>query len=437
VRGIDAARLALALGFAGGLIGAAAAASPSFLKAQALREEAAAAEARGDYAAAEGALEKALELRPGHPGLILSLAGVEARQGKAAEALTHLQQFVTMGLAANLGETDAFAALRYNPQFIGVLAGIARNTNPVGEPEIAAHLGEGSALFEGVAIDAASGRLFASSVRRRRIVVVENGVVRDFVPPGEGGLWSVFGLAVDAPRGLLWAASAAGPQSEGVAAAEHGAAGVFAFDLETGALRRKAVLGPEAKAALGDLAVAPDGTVYASDANGALYRLAPDAEALEPFAPDQRYVSPQGLAVVADGAVLVVADYAMGLFSIDVATQAVTRLSAPSSVALLGLDGLAGAGPLIATQNGVAPQRVLRLRLGPEWDYVQSAEVLSANAPFHHEITLGAIWDGAFWYVANSQWDRFGPDGAVLGEAPFAETVVVRIALPPPDAPAQ
>lgn len=419
------------------LAGAAAAASPGFLKAQGLRQEAAAAEARGDYAAAEAALEKALELRASHPGIILALAGVEARQGKAGEALTHLQQFVTMGLAANLGETDAFASLRYNPQFIGVLAGIARNTNPVGHPEIAAHLGDGRALFEGLAIDPESGRIFASSVRQRRIVVVEGGAARDFVPPGAEGLWSVFGLAIDAPRGLLWAASAAGPQSEGVAPAEYGAAGVFAFDLQTGALKRKAVLGPDAKAAFGDLAVAPDGTVYVSDSNGALYRLPPASQTLEPFAPDVRYVSPQGLAVVADGRVLMVADYAMGLFSIDTGTQTVTRLTAASGVTLLGLDGLAGTGPLIATQNGVAPQRVLRLEIGSEWDDVLSVEVLSANAPFHHEITLGAIWDGGFWYVANSQWDRFGPDGQVLGESPFAETVVARIALPPPDAPAE
>ena len=37
---------------------------------------------------------------------------------------------------------------------------------------------------------------------------------------------------------------------------------------------------------------------------GALYRLPPASQTLEPFAPDVRYVSPQGLAVVADGRVV-------------------------------------------------------------------------------------------------------------------------------------
>ena len=194
----------------------------------------------------------------------------------------------------------------------------------------------------------------------------------------------------------LWAASAAGPQSEGVAPAEYGAAGVFAFDLQTGALKRKAVLGPDAKAAFGDLAVAPDGTVYVSDSNGALYRLPPASQTLEPFAPDVRYVSPQGLAVVADGRVLMVADYAMGLYGIDTKTQRIWPIPVPSGTTVLGIDGLSGDGTLLmATQNGVNPQRVLRLAMGEDWTRVRQVAVMAANLPQHREITLGQVAGGS------------------------------------------
>ena len=411
------------------LAGTATAATPAFLKAQALRAEAESAMERGDYGAAATALTEALELRPGHPGITLALAAAEAESGDSDEALTHLEQFAGMGLATVLNTGGTFASLIGEPRFIGVQTTIARNLAPVGSPEIVYRLGNGRALFEGLAIDAASGRVFAGSVTERRIVVVNQGTVSDFVPPS-AGLWSVFGLAIDAPRGLLWAASAAVPQTAGATPEELGAAGIFAFDLATGALKRKAVLHASAKAALGDLAVAADGTVYVSDSAGAvIYRLPPDADALETFSAEERFVSPQGLTLVANDTILVVADYAMGLYTIDVATRKMTALAPLSGTTLLGIDALTGGegNLLLATQNGVNPQRVLRIAVGEDWSRIRQVAVLAANAPFHREITLGRIEGGQFYYIANSQWDRFGEDGATPDDAPFEDTVVARV----------
>lgn len=410
------------------LCGGAMAASPAYERAQGLRAEAEEAMARGDYAAAEAALEQALTMRANHPGIMLALAAAEARLGKDEEALDHLEQFVGMGLAANLGADEAFAGLIGEPRFTGVLSRIERNLLPVGTATPAATLGNGAALFEGIAIDTATGRLFASSVRENRIVVVRDGVASDFVP-ASAGLWSVFGLAVDQKNGLLWAASSAGPQTAGATSETYGAAGVFAFDLATGEVKRKAVLPPDGKAALADLAVAPDGTVYVSDsANGRFYRLAPGADALEPFAVDDRWVSPQGMAVVGEGAVLIAADYAMGLYGIDTKTQRIWPIPVPSGTTVLGIDGLSGDGTLLmATQNGVNPQRVLRLAMGEDWTRVRQVAVMAANLPQHREITLGQVAGDAFYYIANSQWDRFAEDGAQADDEPFMDTVVLKV----------
>ncbi len=412
------------------LCGTALAASPAYERAQALRVEAEAAMASGDYAAAEAALETALTMRANHPGIMLALAAAEARLGKTEDSLDHLEQFVGMGLAANLGTDEAFSSLLGEPRFTGVLSRIERNLSPVGAVTTAVTLGDGAALFEGMAIDARNGHLFASSVRRNKIIVVEDGKPRDF-SPADSGLWSVFGLAIDYRNDLVWAASSAGPQTEGATPETYGAAGVFAFDLQTGALKRKAVLPPDGQAAFGDVAVAPDGTVYVSDsANGRFYRLAPGAEALEPFAVDERWVSPQGMTVVADGAVLIVADYAMGLYAIDTATQRISPIAVPSGTTVLGIDGLSGKGPLImATQNGVNPQRVLRLALGEDWTRLRQVAVMAANVPQHREITLGDVVGDNFYYIANSQWDRFAEDGAQANDEPFMETVVVKVAV--------
>lgn len=420
----------LALALMVPVAGLAQAATPLFLKSQQLRLDALKAEEAGDLAGAEAALREALELRPGHPGILLSLASVEARLGRLDAGAIHVDQYVSMGLVAKLKGNPDFKPLEYRPHFIGALIRMEKNALPVGDPAVTYRLGDGRALFESIAVDTASGRAFAGSVRQRRIVVIENGKARDFAT-AESGLWSVFGIAVDAPRGLLWAVSSAGPQTENLPAEERGAAGLFAFDLASGALKRKILLPASDKAALGDLLIASDGTIYVSDStNPVLYRLAPGGEALEPFVTDQRFVSLQGMALSPDGARLLAADYALGLFAIDLASKRVSSVSVPSGYTLLGLDGLAGTGPFIATQNGVNPQRVLRITLDEEWTRVTEVEVLAANSPLHDEITLGQIVGNGFVYVANSQWNRFNPDGSIVGDKPFAETVAVTLPLP-------
>ena len=405
-------------------------ATDQFLKAQALRGAAAEAAAAGDHAGAVRDLTEALKLRPGHPSVLLALASAEAEIGDGENAMTHLQQVATMGIAVRIAERPEFLDLQLKPRFIGAIVQMDMNFDPVGAPEAAATLGDGAALFEGVAVD--GPRLFAGSVRERRIVVVENGAARDFVAAGTGGLWSVFGLAVDTPRHLLWAASAAGPLTAGLEPGERGAAGVFAFDLTTGALKRKAVLPPDIKASLGDIAVAADGTVYASDsANAALWRLAPTSEALERVFDDKRFVSPQGLALSGDGRTLIVADYAMGLYAIDLARGRMSSVSIPSGITLLGIDGLAlaGDGRLIATQNGISPERVVALEIDADVTMVRRMRVLAANSPLHGDITLSAVDGDQLFYIANSQWGRFDETGAVKDAGPFAPTIVATIPL--------
>ncbi len=61
---------------------------------------------------------------------------------------------------------------------------------------------------------------------------------------------------------------------------------------------------------------------------------------------------------------------------------------------------------------------------------INASVILSLNSPLHDEITLGQIVGNGFVYVANSQWNRFNPDGSIVGDKPFAETVAVTLPLP-------
>ncbi len=411
---------------------AADAATDQFLKSQALRNEAAAATAAGDNARAVAALTEALRLRPGHPGILLALASAEARLGDGESAMTHLQQYATMGLVARIADRPEFLPLALKPRFVGARVQIDLNAEPKGAPVRAFALGGGGALFEGIAVDGAQA--FAGSVRERRIVRIQAGVVADFVPRAANGLFSVFGLAVDGPHGLLWAASTAGVLTPDLNPGELGAAGVFAFDLVTGEARFKALLPAETKAALGDIAVAADGTVYVSDgANAAIWRLKPGQSELERVFDDPRFVSPQGLVVSPDQRRLLVADYAMGLYAIDLESGKMAALSAPSAVTLLGIDGLSRAddGVIVATQNGVSPERVLALAIDPDFALVQRVRVLAANSPLHDGITLAAAAGPFVYYIANAPWARFDEAGKDVKGGPFADEIVAKVPLGP------
>ena len=188
---------------------------------------------------------------------------------------------------------------------------------------------------------------------------------------------------------------------------------VLAFDLDTGQRLQVHDAPASPASVLGDLAIAPDGQVWVSDAvAGALYRVDPEAGTMEPFLPPQTLISPQGLCFFGPSHQLVLADYSIGLVRVDTETGALTVLETPDDATLLGIDGLACHGEhLLAVQNGVAPQRVLAITLDDTASQVRQTQVLIANHPLFDEPTLGTVVGEAFYFVANSHWNRFDDEG--------------------------
>lgn len=292
------------------------------------------------------------------------------------------------------------------------------------DPVALARTRAGPVLVEALAFDH-HDRLLVSSVHLTGIYrLSENGALRRW--SARATTQGVFGMVADPTRHDLWAASS-GSAHGGDRDARPA---LLRFDLRNGRLKQT-FLAPEGAKSFGDVALGPEGAVYVSESGGGrVFRLRPGAVALEAIADLGARGSPQGLAASPDGKVLVFAGYGSGLHRVDLATGVSTRIDTPTGVELRGVDGIVRDGAsLIAVQNGVAPPRVIRVRLNAEWTTIDGVEVLVRDGGMQ-EPTGGVVRDGAFVFVSRSQWTDFGEDGRSKSAAPDP-VVISRLELSP------
>lgn len=274
-------------------------------------------------------------------------------------------------------------------------------------------------LVEGIAWDGRSRQLFAGNVEDGSLLVQEGDHWRRAVLPYRTA--GLFGMAVDPRRGILWiSGGVAAPTKE--KAGFRGLIGVTALGLQ--AAGKASVPAADGNAQPGDVAIAPDGTVYVSDgATGAVYQCRPDCTELVRLVPAGTFESAQGLAVSRDGTRLYVADYGRGLFAVALKKTKGATLVSP----IKGMDGLVRDGDaLIAIVNG-GSKEVLRLTLDPAGATVTGQDVL-ARPSGPGDPTLGTIVQNRLLYVADAQWDRF--DDAGRAKAPARVTTIGSLSLP-------
>jgi len=144
-----------------------------------------------------------------------------------------------------------------------------------------------------------------------------------------------------------------------------------------------------------------------------LWRLAAGGAALEPAVEHAEFLSLQGI-VILPGGVAVLADHANGLLRVDLASRDVRRLEPPAGTTLTGLDGLALAptGELLAIQNGLRPNRVLRIGLEGAAEAIATVTVIESGHLTMAAPALGCIASGGdFYFIGNAGWTRFEDTG--------------------------
>jgi hypothetical protein len=340
---------------------------------------------------------------PSSSQLQRGLLGAALEAKDSAEAIDALDRLAGMGATLSQPSRDLLAPLVGAAAMRRLAPLFDANAASRGESRVFATVPATDQLIEGLAWNARRQELYATSVHDRMLFRLERpggAVPLTSVQPG-----GLFGITFDARRGAFWiAASVAGGFQGGAG----GFNGVIRIDAATGRLRRIAAPAGAGEG-IGDIAVARDGTVYASDGmTGGVFRCLPPCARLEAYVPAGTFFSAQGMVLSPDQTKLYIADYRDGLAMIDRATGRVEQVTASSPMMLDGIDGLVGfGGDLIAIQNGVRPARIVRLRLSRDGGRVERLDVLERANPAWGEPSLGTIAGSKLLYVSDSQWERF------------------------------
>jgi hypothetical protein len=354
-----------------------------------------------------GELRKEVQEHPSGAALY-GLAFYAAKLGSTEEALAALRRLNAMGWDGGLAD-ESFPSLSSLPAYRALAAAFAAG-EPVAHKSVPAFTIEERGLHaEGIAYDPGRASFYVGSTKTGRIVGVDaSGRARDVA---RTDLREVLGLKVGGPDHLLWAACTDGDHPEGESC-------VLAIDPSTGTVLRRACL-PGPGRELNDLAVASDGTVYATDsAKGAVLRLPAGTARLETLVPDGRLRGANGIALGAGDAVLLVA-HGRGIARITPTTGALVDVEHPPSASFVGIDGMSLRGrTLFAIANTYGHPRVSRIELDPSLSRAERFEVLETGHPEWDEPTTGALGPDGFYYVADSQMNS--------GAAPRS-TVVLKV----------
>jgi hypothetical protein len=248
---------------------------------------------------------------------------------------------------------------------------------------------------EGLASDPADGSFYMSSIYHRKIVkITPDGKMSDFIAEAQDGILSVLGLKVDPRDRSVWAASE-----------RLGKAALFHFDSNGKTLAQYL---PEEHGTHGfnDLVITPAGQVLVTDStDSSVYSLPPGGKKLLRYGLGSRPF-PNGIAISPNGKTVYIA-HGFGIVRMDVNGTGMEELRAPAGVSTAQADGLYfWNGSLIAVQNGFGPNRIVQLTLAPDGKSVTAGEVLEFRSSSLELPTTGAILNGNFYFMVNTQIDH-------------------------------
>lgn len=380
------------------------------------------ARADGDLATYHDQMEAALAIEPGHAVLQFHLGRGCAGLERSTEAFDWLRRAYHQGAWMD-PRTDPFLEPLHDREGWNALVALADSVGVHHGPGLVGlELSEFDLMPEGIDYDPPTDRFVLGSAHKRKILLVDrDGTTEEFVQPGQDGVLGVLGVRVDSARRRLWAVSVGDATLIGEAPDAEGLSRVHCWSLEDGRLLGSWSSPADSMVhAFNDLALREDGrAVITASGSGALFEAALGEDELRELLAPGTLRGPNGIAIRADTAW--VSEYVYGVARLDLQTLAITRLSVPDDIALIGVDGLYLHGSeLVAVQNYAGLDRVAAFVLDRSGNAITSARVLESRHPRAHDPTTAVIVDGEAWYIANSHIAGFdartdAPDAGTWG----------------------
>ena len=360
-------------------------------------------------------------LFPNSGDYAFSLAALYARKGEKTKTYDILLKMKEQGYGLDLESDKRFEKVADTELWKYLAQSLKANMAPFGEGKVAFELPPGDTLYESLAWDPGRQQLLVGSARDGSIqLVAKNGKLKPFIKPdATNGLWGVYALAADGPRDLLYVAATSSTFFRGFSESDLGKSAVFKFKLSDGKFLGRYLAPGMGPHTLTSITVGKDGQMFVADGRrNTIYRI--EGSELKVVAADPNLKSLRGLAVSDDGKLLYFADYMLGLFGIHLATGKGFAVEYnPGSLVLGGIDGLYWYnGTLVVIENGMRPQRVMRLSLSAEGNKISRVMPLDVANPAFKLPTYGAVAGEKLYFIANSQKNLYGQygelkDGAV------------------------
>jgi hypothetical protein len=357
------------------------------------------------FRAEVGRVEKELAASPDNCWVLNELARTWASGQQYPETVQWLEKIASLGVGLDPSRDPLYKALHGTREFEAILRQTRESMKPVSTSREAFRIAEGDLTPESEAYDPLTRRFYLGSMRMGAIARCDRkGHCERFAE----GLGSVLGVKV--AGGRLWAVS---NSKEASALVE--------FELSSGRLAHRYVA-PGKGHSLNDIAIAPNGDVFATDTPGAaIWRLRAGGSMLERFLPDQEFRFANGITISGDGGTLFVSNYPDGISAVDLATGARQSLGHRKGLCLALVDGLYLHGrSLIAIQNSSMAPRIIRIDLSRDLKAVERWKVIERGNPRFNGITGGTIAGNAFYYATNIQDEK--PDGAAFDPIAILKT---------------
>ena len=354
-------------------------------------------------------------LHPDSGDLRMLLALTYAKLGDKSKTYDLLLKMKAQGYGIDLKDDPRFEKVTGTEAWDYVVQNLQLNLQPFGEGKVAFELPKGDTLFESIAWDPKREKFLVGSVRDGQIRIADkNGQLSPFIAPADGsGLWSVYAIAVDAPRDLLYVTSSSTLYFKGFRKEDFNKTGLFKFKLSTGKLLGKILMpSNERTHTLSSITVGKDGKVFVAD--GLLNEIyTVEGDDLKLIVANPKLTSIRGMAISDDGNTLYFADHALGIFGADL--KAGTGFPLAHDTTTLVLGGIEGLywhdGTLVAIENGMSPNRVIRLHLSKDGKSVAKMMPIDAANPAFNLPTYGTTVGNDLYFIANSQKNHYGQYG--------------------------